>query len=226
MLYFLLFVFELTVLFFLSRRLIESLARLIFRLTNNHKLTVNILAVLFLPGTIIHELAHLLFAGVMFVPVGELNAVPEIESSGVKLGSVQIGKTDPFRRMLVGVAPVILGMILIFSVFLFVQFGISPWWQVVLAVCLIFQIGNTMFSSKKDVEGSILFIILVLVLALTATAALHFLNPALLQSIWISVKEFKWDFMMGFSRQAVGYLIIPTALDLLIILLASFFTKQ
>lgn len=226
MLYFLLFIFELTALFFLSKRLIESLARLIFELTNNHKMVINILAVLFLPGTIIHELAHLLFAGVMFVPVGELNVVPEIESTGVKLGSVQIGKTDPFRRMLIGVAPIILGMLLIFSVFLFVQFGISPWWQVILAVYLIFQIGNTMFSSKKDVEGSILFIILILMLVSTAAAALHFLNPALLQSIWVNIREFKWDFMMSFPRQAVGYLIIPVALDLLIILLASFFTKR
>jgi len=107
MLYFLLFIFELILLFFLSKKLINSLARIIFRLTKNHKAVVNILAIIFLPGTIIHELAHLLFAGLMMVPVGELSVVPEVDERGVKLGSVQIGKTDPIRGTIVGMAPVV-----------------------------------------------------------------------------------------------------------------------
>lgn len=115
MLYFLAFVFELILLFILSRKLINSLAKLIYRFTKSHKVVVHSLAVIFLPGTIFHELAHLLFAGIMLVPVGEMNVVPEIEEGGVKLGSVEIGHTDPFRRAIIGVAPVLFGMLLIFS---------------------------------------------------------------------------------------------------------------
>lgn len=218
MLYFVAFFFELFLLFFLSKRLINSLSGLIYRFTKSHRVVVHTLAIIFLPGTILHELAHLLFAGIMLVPVGELSVMPEIEDKGVKLGSVQISKTDPFRRTIVGVAPVLLGLILIFSIFLLVKIGVSPWWQVILALYLIFQIGNTMFSSKKDVEGSILFVILVLVLSAVILSALYLWNPALLQNI----SKVNLKFAIPFFKQASIYLIIPTALDLLIILLTKF----
>lgn len=221
MLYFLTFLSELILLFFLSRKLVNSLARIFYIITRSHRAVVHILAVLFLPGTIVHELAHLLFAGVMLVPVGELSVVPEIEEQGVKLGSVQIGKTDPFRRTIVGVAPVLLGMILIFSIFLLVKIGVSPWWQILLGLYLIFQIGNTMFSSKKDVEGSLLFIILVFVLSGISIFALYLLNPQLLQNI----SKLDLNFAVPFFKQASIYLIIPVALDLLIILITNLFKR-
>lgn len=218
MIYFLFFLSELILLFFLSRRLVNSLARIFYRITRSHKAVVHILAVLFLPGTIVHELAHLLFAGVMLVPVGELSVMPEIEEKGVKLGSVQIGHTDPFRRTIIGVAPVLLGMILIFSIFLFVKIGVNPWWQAFLALYLIFQIGNTMFSSKKDIEGSLLFIFLVFVLSGISIFALYLWNPQLLQNL----SKLDLNFAVPFFKQASIYLIIPVALDLLIIFLTRF----
>ncbi len=217
MLYFLLFFSELIFLFFLSRKLVNSLARIIYKFTRNHKIVVHTLAIIFLPGTILHELGHLLFAGVMLVPVGELNVVPEIEGKGVKLGSVQIGHTDPIRRMIIGVAPVLLGMTLIFSIFLLVKIGVSPWWQITLALYFLFQIGNTMFSSRKDIEGSILFVILVLVLFAIILTGIYFLNPAILSNL----SGINLDFTVPFFKQAAFYLIIPVALDLLIITLTK-----
>lgn len=219
MIYFLLFLAELLLLFFLSRKLVNNLARLIYRFTRSHKVVVHVLAIIFLPGTILHELAHLLFAGIMLVPVGELSVVPEVEEKGVKLGSVQIGHTDPVRRTLIGVAPVLLGMVLIFSIFVLVKIGVSPLWQILLALYFLFQIGNTMFSSKKDIEGSILFVVLVLVLLLAALSALYFLRPLLLQSIWEKLATMDFTYIENFFKQASIYLIIPLALDLLIIFL-------
>lgn len=136
MLYFLLFICELAVLFLLARRLVNSLARLIYKVTRSHGAVVNILAIFFLPGTIMHELAHLLFAGVMLVPVGEMSVIPEIQDipvgrqgMGVRLGSVQIGRTDPFRRTIIGVAPVIFGMLLILvSIYLISGKADIAWW--------------------------------------------------------------------------------------------------
>ena len=151
------------------------------------------------------------------MPVGELNVVPEIEEKGVKLGSVQIGHTDPFRRMIIGVAPVLLGMVLIFSLFLLVKIGIAPWWQVVLALYMLFEIGNTMFSSRKDLEGSILFIILGLVLSLVAFLVFYFLNF----NIWVYLNNLNLEFAVSFFKQAAIYLLIPVALDLLIIFLTG-----
>ncbi|MBI2337758.1 hypothetical protein HYU95_01105 [Candidatus Daviesbacteria bacterium] len=223
--YFLLFLVELVFLFFLSRKLVDSLARIIYKFTGSHRAVVHTLAVIFLPGTIIHELAHLLFAGIMLVPVGELSIIPEIEEGGVKLGSVQIGKTDPFRRMIIGVAPVLLGMILIFSLFLFVKFGVSPWWQIVLVLYLIFEIGNTMFSSKKDIEGSILFLVLIITLLLAAGTFLYFINPATLQNLWLYIFKLNFEFAANFFKQGSIYLAIPVVLNILIILLTRPFRK-
>lgn len=217
MLYFLIFFSELILLFFLSKKLVNCLARIIYRFTRSHKVVVHALAVIFLPGTIIHELAHLLFAGVMLVRVGELNVIPEIEGESVKLGSVQIGHTDPFRRTIIGVAPVLLGMILIFALFVLVKIGVSPWWQILLGLYFIFQIGNTMFSSKKDIEGSLLFIILTLALAVIVFVAVYFLAPSLLTEL----NKINFDFAVPFFKQAAIYLIIPLSLDLLIILLTK-----
>jgi len=226
MIYFLLFIFELGLLFFLSKKVINSLARILYRFTKSHRVVVHTLAVIFLPGTIIHELAHLLFAGIMLVPVGELSVLPEIEDlpagrqeMGVKLGSVQIGRTDPFRRIIIGVAPVLLGMILIFSLFLLIKIGSTPWWQVILVLYLLFEIGNTMFSSRKDIEGSILFIILTVVLPLAISITLYFLSPSLLQSIWSYINQINFGFAIEFFKQAALYLTVPVVLDILIILL-------
>ncbi|MDD5147718.1 MAG: hypothetical protein PHV63_04205 [Candidatus Daviesbacteria bacterium] len=226
MIYFLTFLFELILLFFLSKKLINSLAKVIYRLTKSHRAVVHILAFIFLPGTIIHELAHLLFAGVMLVPVGEMSVLPEIEEKGVKLGSVQIGYTDPLRRMIVGVAPVLLGMILIFSIFLLVKIGTSPWWQVILAIYLLFEIGNTMFSSRKDIEGSILFVILILMLSIIALIALYFLNPALIHKIWLWLNGLNLEGSSNFFKTASIYLIASVVLDFSVILLTRPFAGK
>lgn len=225
MLYFLLFLSELILLFFLSKKLINSLARIIYKFTRSHKVVVHTLAVLFLPGTIVHELAHLLFAGVMLVPIGELTVVPEIEEESVKLGNVQIGHSDSLRRAIVGMAPVLLGMVLIFSIFVLVKIGISPWWQVLLALYFLFQIGNTMFSSKKDIEGSILFLILTIILTATIALILYFLTPSIWESLWVNINKINFDFSIDFFKQASVYLIIPLVLDFLIITATSFLKR-
>lgn len=220
MLYCLLFIFELILLFVLSKKLVNSLAGIVYRFTSNHHTVVRVLAILFLPGTIIHELAHLLFAGVMLVPVGEMNVVPEVEGQSVKLGSVQIGKTDPLRRSIIGVAPVLFGLILIFSIFLLVDLNTAPWWQIALALYFIFVIGNTMFSSKKDLEGTIIFVATILIILLAILAALYFLDKPLLLSFWSYISQLDLEFLIKFFKQANTYLAVPVILDLLMILFA------
>src|SRR4051812_26423996 len=96
------FLLEIICLYFFSKLLIQSIAQIVYSKTHSHKAIVYVLAVLFLPGTIIHELAHAITAGVMLVHVGEIEFVPQITERGVKLGSAQIGVTDPIRRSLIG----------------------------------------------------------------------------------------------------------------------------
>lgn len=221
MIYFLLFVLELGLLFFISKRLINSLAKTFYRLRFSHKAVVHILAILFLPGTIIHELAHLLVAGVMFIPVGELSVLPEIEGESVKLGSVQIGKVDPIRMSLVGVAPVIFGVGGILFILSFVNFSVWP--QAVLGLYLIFEIGNSMFSSKRDLEGVIWFLAAVIVVGGGLLGVLYFLNPLLLQNIWIYLNSANLSALANFFKQAAIYLFIPISLDLAVISLTKLY---
>lgn len=217
MIFSILFALELILLFFLSKKLINSLARALYRISSSHKFVVNSLALIFLPGTIFHELSHLLVAGIMLVPVGEITVLPEIEEGGVKLGGVQIGKVDPFRLTIVGVAPFILGTLSILGILYFALQGNLLWWQIILGLYLIFEISNTMFSSKKDIQGTIVFIAAFLVLFLAFLIALLFLRPLLLQNIWNLISGF--EPLINFFKKGSIYLLVPLTLDLLLILL-------
>lgn len=206
-------------LFFISKKLINSLAQTFFRFTKSHRVVVNILAVLFLPGTIIHELSHLLVAGVMLVPVGEIDVLPQIQEKGVRLGSVQIGQTDPFRRTVVGVAPVLVGIASILGILYFTQTGNQLiLWQLILSLYLIFQIGNTMFSSKKDLEGVIGFLVAIFSVVLIVIIALYFAKPEWLQQIWSYISNLPFEPVVNFFKKASIYLLIPLGLDLMLIL--------
>ncbi len=141
-------------------------------MTRSNSVTVTIISLLFFPGVVVHELAHLLTAGILFVPVGDMELVPKIGEGGeVRLGSVAIAKTDPIRRMIIGIAPVIFGLLIIIGVPYFMQ-GKLNFAFTALVIYLLFVVGNTMFSSKKDLEGAAELIAVLVILGL----ALYFMN--------------------------------------------------
>lgn len=137
---------EIIVLFLLSRAITRAISRF---------LSIQLLSFLLLPGIIVHELAHLLTAALMFVPVGDIEFLPKVTERGVKLGSVAIGKTDPVRRALIGLAPILVGITLLWAVSSFYSQTGYELISVATAVLLyiVFEVGNTMFSSMKDLEG-------------------------------------------------------------------------
>ena len=163
MLYILLFVSELVVLFFLSRRVQRRVGFSLLKLTGSRKVSVYVMSILFLPGTFIHEIAHFLAALFLLVPVGNLELIPKIEEDSIKMGSVSIAKTDPLRRFLIGAAPFFAGtatLLLSLYYFLIINDSVNlqevtsiAIWKIVILIYLIFTITNTMFSSKKDMEG-------------------------------------------------------------------------
>lgn len=158
--YVMLFFAELFVLFLLSRHVQRSVGHFLLKIFRNKKLAVYIMAILFLPGTFVHEISHFLFALFLLVPVGEMELMPKIEADSIKLGSVKIAQTDPIRRFLVGVAPFLLGTLVILTlVYQISKVGQDKSIWVLIAVgYAIFTISNTMFMSKKDLEGSWLFL--------------------------------------------------------------------
>lgn len=166
------------------------------KITKSQTVTIQLLAFLFLPGVIIHELSHAFVASILFVRVGDIEFFPQVKGDSVKLGSVEVAHTDPFRRALIGIAPVFIGISLIFSaLFYFTQPSLSGTieiWKLALLLYTLFEISNTMFSSSKDLEGTIevvgaLVVICILVYFVGGVQVLipfvtqYFLSSALIQ---------------------------------------------
>ncbi len=217
-----LFIFELTLLFFLSRKITSALSSVFYRISGSHKFSVIALAVLLLPGTIIHELSHILMAGMLLVHVGEMDFLPQSNGNEVRLGSAEIGLTDPFRRALIGVAPLIIGTaIILSSLWFFNQF--SNIYLHAITLFMIFEIGNTMFSSQKDMEGFLALMAALVVVSIVIFTAIYFLKIAIpYQSIAEAI--FTKGFI-NFLTQANIYLLIPVGIDLAVFTLGALMKK-
>jgi hypothetical protein len=213
MLFFLLFFVELFILFLLSSTLTRSVSYLLFHLTRSKKVTIHILAWLFFPGTVIHELAHAIMAGVLGVRVGTMEFVPTIDGDKVKLGSVQIAHTDFFRRFLVGAAPFFVGTSILLGVLYYASQNnlFNNIWIVLSIGYVVFEIGNTMFSSKKDMEGALELLITIIVL----TIIFYFLGvrlPAFNPDIIFENAIIKEALQKGSL-----FLLVPITIDIIVI---------
>jgi len=169
---FLLLLFLLLVVFLLSKAFIKNLYLLFCLITRSKFWAIQLTTLILLPGTIIHELSHLIAAEVLRVPTGDISFTPEIikKNGEIKAGSLKIASVDPFRRTLVGLAPLLTGLTaitLISKLYLikyFPLFNLQQWsngaieqWLMLLVTCyLLLVISNTMFSSKKDLEAAAL----------------------------------------------------------------------
>ncbi len=121
----------------------------------------------------------------------------------------------PFRRFLIGAAPFFVGTLILLGILFFAAQNhfFDNYFIVILIGYLAFEIGNTMFSSRKDMEGALeLFgtIIVILItlyflgLRLPAFNPTNLLNQPLIQEI--------------FKRGSI-FLIVPLAIDLVVIFL-------
>ena len=209
MIYFIFLFLEIGVLFLLSRIMSKTLSKFI---------SINFLSFLFLPGVIIHELSHLLTAVILFVPVGNMEFTPKKNTNGVKLGSIEIAKTDPIRRSIIGFAPVFLGLMLVIGIVYFFSVNIlffkdkNPYIfpAVILGIAyLLFAISNTMFSSSKDMEGTIEIIITLLIL-FGASYALGF-RPQL------SFERILSKELLEVIRKSTIFLLAPIFIDIVIL---------
>lgn len=163
------------------------------------------MAFLFMPGTVVHEFAHAAVASGLGVYVGEIDLMPKVEGKHVKLGTVQIAETDPFRRFFIGIAPILFGLTVIFLVLaLFQKFETNfTWWGVLLVYYCIFEIGNGMFSSRRDMEGAIeLLVALALVFGLLYFFGIRFSLDWLQNAITNSSGFFE------FASLAIGKIVL------------------
>ena len=152
---------ELFILFFISQRLTQSIFDLCILLFRVRSVAITIITILNFPGTVIHELSHLFTAELLGVRTGKLTLVPEsIQTDEVKAGSVMIASSDPFRRYVIGLAPIVTGLVSITALSYFLSQQYYPITILtILYFYLLLAISNAMFSSTEDLKGFLPFII-------------------------------------------------------------------
>ena len=159
-------------LYLMQRWINRHLQGLGLLLTGDSDSAVMLYFLALLPGVALHELSHWLAAILLRVPVGKLSLWPKKKRGGqVRLGSVSVGASDPLRASLIGVAPLVVGSLVILAVGQLVLgvgdlgrlllYGtwtdlwreLVAYWHVPdfsLWLYLIFAIANAMLPSESD----------------------------------------------------------------------------
>jgi hypothetical protein len=219
MIYFALLFLEIIILFLISRSMSKTLSGF---------MSINLLSFILLPGVIVHELAHFFMALILFVPVRDMEFVPKKINNTIKLGSVEVAKTDPIRRSIIGFAPVFLGVLIaVGAVYLFIsnlaffqnENPIIFIMAILVLVYLLFAVSNTMFSSAKDMEGAV-EILLTLLVILCAAYLLGFRLP----SVFFE-KIFTKDFF-EIIQESVLFLLAPITIDVILLGAIKLFTDR
>lgn len=208
--------FLLTLLFILSKKVANYTYFLFFLLSQSKNISIAVLSLLLLPGTIVHELSHFLLASILRVPTGELSVIPTIdEKTGeVKAGRLMLGATDPFRHTLIGLAPTLIGLVLIYLIgrifFLNLSNILNTKYLILNTVgaYLFFVISTTMFSSKKDMES----LKIALPIALLIILSLYFIGLRISLTANLIVR------IESILKELNGYLLIVTAVNFVIFL--------
>ncbi len=141
-------------------------------LTGNHDIAILLYFVLLFPGVLVHELSHWLTAKLLRVRTGRISIGPTKRRGGsTRFGAVSIARTDPLRESVIGLAPLVVGSVLILLI-AYLVFGLtvpqdltidsplqdirSTLWRYFsvpnfwLWVYLIFSISNAMLPSETD----------------------------------------------------------------------------
>lgn len=209
----LLLIGELLLLFMLSKILTVSLSALSYRIIKSKKAMVYLLALIFFPGTLIHELSHFIMAFLLRVPTGNMHLLPILEGKSIKMGSVQVARTGFLRSIIIGVAPFLTGSLLIIAVLSSIRSSYQhlPFWILILLIYGLFVIGNTMFASKKDLEGA--FTLVLLLSFVFLLLSLFGVDMHLL------IREATSPHLESFYQQLQLYFLVPLGIDAVTIVL-------
>ena len=157
-----------------KKKMTQDLSRLVHRLGGNQHTAIIVWSIIFLPGTLVHEISHFLVAALTGARTGKIEIFPEYleeeldekKSTRVALGSVQTQKLNPLQGFLVGIAPFVSGMALLIWLASLLQasYYAGNTWIFILEGYLFFTIANSFFPSWPDIKQTIpLIIIFVLI---------------------------------------------------------------
>ncbi|NOZ05976.1 MAG: hypothetical protein GXP41_06440 [Chloroflexi bacterium] len=117
------FVISLILLVVAKRWVDQQVQTVILGATRSEGLTIMLFALIFLPGTIVHEGSHWLVARLLGVRTGKVSLLPQRKGRDqIVMGSVMVAQADPVRSSLVGLAPLLGGSLV---VILLVQFALG-----------------------------------------------------------------------------------------------------
>ncbi len=148
--YIVLFIALSIALYFLSRSNIVKLSGYLHRKTRGQNSKFMIISVFLLPGTALHEISHFLAATALMMRVHEVVIFPKWDGNQIKLGRVLYEKKGTFRGILVGIAPLIVGL---WFFWFLAAFHIFPSKNILFDLLfgyLSIVVSTTMFSSKQD----------------------------------------------------------------------------
>lgn len=220
-------------LFFLSRKLTASLYYLIHLITGSRKLALFILTSFLLPGTFIHEGAHWLMARILWVKTAGFTVIPQTDDhQSIRAGSVTVAKSDLIRGSLIGLAPIIIGLILLTLLANFLlstivtvddlwHFLARPTLPPLVVFLALFEIGNTLFTSQSDLKDVTRLAILLTILgALLYILGLN-ISFSLPQSLMTLAKPWLIALAAGLITAAFVDLILVACLKLMIFLVGK-----
>jgi hypothetical protein len=162
------------ILAWLSRQISRHIRTLIAYVTGSVDFATVIFFLLLLPGIILHEAAHWVMAYVLGLKPSQFRVWPKPQGRFIGLGSVKVRRGNLWQDNLVGLAPLIIGSILLaligqrifFAYQISTAFVQGRWseaffgfWQALrtadgaLWAYLLFVIGNAMMPSASDRES-------------------------------------------------------------------------
>ncbi len=215
-----LFIFLILLLFFLSKRLTSEIFSFFYKITKSENFSMKVLAFLFFPGVVVHELSHYIAAKFLFVPTGKVSFWPRREGDYVRLGSVSVAESNFVKEFIIGVAPLFVGIvsILIAVYFLIQDFAGFDLLKIAICIYAIFVISNTMYASRKDLQAALPFLVTILTLGIILII-LGFRFPVVSFDN-IPQIDFNRVFYMGSL-----FLGIPIIIDLLTIFILRIFNR-
>lgn len=105
--------FLLLILAWFSRQISLHIQLPFYTLTRSQNSATLAIFLLFLPGVLIHESAHWLMARLLGLKTGKFRVWPKRQGKYIGLGSVSVESRDPIRDSLVGIAPLLVGTVLV-----------------------------------------------------------------------------------------------------------------
>jgi hypothetical protein len=167
-------ILSLVFLYLSKAKLSTEFSRLIHRFGGSRNSLIVLWSIVFLPGTVIHEMSHFLFAMVTGARTGKIEIFPrfleedwekEEENTGVILGSVQTQKLNLVQGFLVGTAPFVVGITLLIwlAAMIQVSFNESSIYLLLFQGYLFFTVSNSFFPSWTDIKQVIPLVVVILV---------------------------------------------------------------